>query len=275
MHGQGMEASMCSNEERDDIPPKETSLEEENQELKKILEQKDDEIVRLVRQASNQATSEEYHSATSTPLPSLTVDDGQCLSHTGKQGEMPPTKWLPNEDSEGGASYEPPYVRKLHDRINKLSPQLEAAENRAKHYEQEYQQLLSELCQVQVESQPPSSKERGDDNQQVKRDGVCKADTSSNKEKIIVALKKRVKELEKAMATLAKAQQHSKSQSKQLLDLQDEAKVSTSEIIYIYSSIYPKLQLVHIVYMYLCYLSMQARDSETFQLQRSIHNLEV
>lgn len=227
MFTQTAEDSEYSKEGENGVLSKNVSQEEKIQVLKKLLKEKDDQIIGLCQQIGSQSMSEEYLSARSTPLTSMIQEDKRSAICTRKQGEpLPTSKRVVSDDSEERAATEAPYVSRLRERLHKLTSQLEEAENRARRFELEYNELLRQLSNSMEKGQSTHENEGRPQVKSVASDRSSKEGTSSDKEHIIGALRNRVKELEKAAAALAKTQQHSRSQSKQLLDLQDEAKVS-------------------------------------------------
>ena len=80
---------------------------------------------------------------------------------------------------------------------SKLDCQLEKAEKRARSFERDYQALMIENAELKIKVKEKQT------------------------------LQERVFELEKAAVQFQKVQQHSKSQSRRLLQLQDEAKACT------------------------------------------------
>jgi hypothetical protein len=220
----------------------EQSREEEISQLRSDLKraeeqigEKNEEIVRLCsRQASlcDPAASEEFHSASATPFPSLAADGQQpgslaATGHGAQRGSGDQVQGLVKE-SPFNSSTEAPYVKKMRDKLADLHTQWEKgekAENRAAHFEKEHQRMMKQCASLTVKLQRKgdgvgSDDEEGKGNMQR---GSSEFETDRDrKEKIIESLRGKV---EKAETKAAKILEHSKAQSERMLMLQNEAKV--------------------------------------------------
>ena len=233
-----MESSTCKNKEEEEeaeIQSVKLSQAEEIQRLKTDLEQaqkqihqKDDEITRLCQHVSCQPTSDEFCSASSTPFSSMTTGNDQFSSQSRetmpKKSEQT-QKCLEGDGSGFSSSSEPEYVKRLRDKVAKMGTVLERAENRARSFQQDYQDLLSQNAALQVELNAMKSGKlcNAGEKEQVATKVECVS--TKEKDRMITALQQKISELERAATKLAETQKHSKFQSEQLLDLHDEAKV--------------------------------------------------
>ena len=182
--------------------PKEKEVERLKSDLLKANEQlkeKDDEIYRLCRQASQSQGTEsgEFLSARSTPYSSMTTETAthEPNTHTRQHGRKA------TEEAVFSHSEEPPYVGHLRQQLEEREEQWKKAEKRARHFEREFHIMMKENAAFKVEP-------KGDRIQ-------------ANNE----AMQELVGKLKKAEAKINKIQAHSTSQSQTIHMLQNEAKV--------------------------------------------------
>ena len=182
--------------------PKEKEVERLKSDLLKANEQlkeKDDEIYRLCRQASQSQGTEsgEFLSAKSTPYSSMTTETAthEPNTHTRQQGGRV------TDEAVFSHSEEPPYVGHLRQQLEEPEEQWKKAEKRARYFEREFHKMMEENAAFKVEP---------------KGDGIQAKDQ---------AIQELVGKLKKAEAKMKKIQEHSTSQSQTIHMLQNDAKV--------------------------------------------------
>ena len=156
-------------------------------EIVRIATEEDDWLCRQV------SMSGDYQSARSTPFSSLTSD---TATHTHESSSTPTTEPEGEERGEGMLSTSEDHhhtVSGLKQELLELQTTYQKAENRAKHFKEEYHKLMKTHYELKQDFQ--------------------------EKEK---AMKKTAEELERTKSSI---QRHSTAQSQQILVLQDEAKV--------------------------------------------------
>ena len=196
------------------------SLEDQNKKLRKLLKDKDNEIIRLCGKLTVEAMNDESQTLLSTPASVMNVDEHQSRKHS---------KELPTEPNKASSAFttssEPPYVTNLRQR-------LERAQRRAQSFEKDYQLMVEKNAELKIRLNSLESTNVTtsiDDFEQISDDKCAELDkvhsSVADLQRENKTLQKRVRELEMTAAKFEKFKQHSKLQSHHLLQLQDEAKV--------------------------------------------------
>ena len=200
------------------------SLEDQNKKLRKLLEDKDNEIIRLCQQLTGEAMKDESQTLLSTPASVMNV--GQSRKHSKALPTEPSEVTTePNEALAYTTSSEPPYVLNIRQK-------LERAQRRAQNFEKDYQLMLEENAELNIRLNSLDSTNVTtsiDDFKQISDDKCAELDKAHSSvadlQRENKTLQERVRELEMTAAKFEKFKQHSKLQSHHLLQLQDEAKV--------------------------------------------------